>query len=85
MSGRFSGYEDDGVDKIIQVDSFCDTSCSSVDLHYTYLGISGCHEIVAYKKNVAEQYIQVSDTLVTVMCGWSCLPHPVLLLFSVLN
>lgn len=68
------------IDKIIQMHNFCDTSPSSVELHCTYLGISGCHAIVAHKINVAEQYIQVSDTLVTMMCGWSCLPHPVLLL-----
>lgn len=68
------------VDNIIQMHNFCDTSPSSVELHCTYLGISGCHAIVAHKTSVAEQYIQVSDTLVTMMCGWSCLPHPVLLL-----
>lgn len=43
-----------GEDKIIQVDSFCDISYFSIELHSTYLGISGCHAVVAYKKNVAE-------------------------------
>lgn len=48
-----------GVDKIIQVDSCCDISYFSIELHYTHLGISACHAVVTYKKNVAEQYIQV--------------------------
>lgn len=50
-----------GEGRIIQVDSFCDISCFSIELHSTYLGISGCHAVVAYKKNVAEQYIQIRD------------------------
>lgn len=50
-----------GEDKSIQVDSFCDISYFSIELHNTYLGISGCHAVVAYKNNVAEQYIQVRD------------------------
>lgn len=76
-----SQTEDDvWVNKIIQMHNICDTSPSSVELHCTYLGISGCHAIVVHKKNVAEQYIQVSDTLVTMICGWSCLLHRVLLL-----
>uniref|UniRef100_H0XT81 Dolichyl-diphosphooligosaccharide--protein glycosyltransferase subunit 1 n=1 Tax=Otolemur garnettii TaxID=30611 RepID=H0XT81_OTOGA len=43
--------------KNIQIDSFYEISCAPDELHYTYLNTFDRPVIVAYKKNLVEQYI----------------------------